>query len=90
MSDKLLTLEQLAGIRERHRRDSNECADVKDADEIHNDRQQLLGLIATLKNEKTELLVYVSHDDECNQQWIHQGDSICTCGLGELLSEQGQ
>ena len=85
---KLLTPEQLAEIRERHRRDSNECADVKDADEIHNDRGTLLCLIATLKNEKTELLVYASHDDECNQQWILQCDNFCTCGLGELLRKQ--
>ena len=39
---KLLTPEQLAEIIERHRRDSNECADVKDADEIHNDRGAII------------------------------------------------
>ena len=46
-----LSPEQLAEIRERHRRDSNECADVKDADEIHNDRQALLNHITALEAE---------------------------------------
>ena len=56
-----LTEQQLAEIRERHRRDSNECADVKDADEIHNDRHSLLDHITAME---TQLASEKNHSDQ--------------------------